>query len=282
MPELRTGALELLGPSAVGLRRLSARLSFPPGGETLYRSVLRQAGVAAESEFLIVPSGRGRAARFIAETTGSAGTGVDPDAQMVSVATERAKATGLGSRLHFEQAPLHDLPYQDAVFDMVLGEIEVAAAAEPESVLRELVRVARPGGTLVLIQLVWVRPPDDDRREELVERLGVRPLMVVEWKQLLKEAGVVDVQVEDWSDLAGSPRRMPLLGGLSELFSVRGKLWLLPRAWHRWGWRGVWATFSRESDLRQLLDQDRVLGVVVIRGLIEGVNGEGDRAERDE
>jgi SAM-dependent methyltransferase len=274
MPELKPGALDLRGPSAVGLRRLSARLAFPPGGEALYRSVLRMAGLTAESEFLLVPSGRGRSARFVAEATGAAGSGADPDPQMVSVASERAKGKGLGSRLHFEQASPHDLPYQDNVFDLVLGELELSATPDPAAVVRELVRVARPGAVIALIQLVWLRSVDPAQAESLVERLGVRPLMVVEWKQILREAGVVDVQVEDWSDTAGSPRSLPPLGVLSDLLTVRGKLWLLPRVWQRWGWRGVQAVFSREQDLRRLLEDERVLGMAVFRGWIG--DGEGE------
>lgn len=266
MPDLKAGALDSHLPSAVGLRRLSARLSFPLGGEALYRSVLRTAGLTHDSEFLLVPSGRGRSARFVAEATGAAGSGADPDPNMVGVATDRAKAKGLGSRLHFEQASPHDLPYQDGIFDLVLGELELAAVPDPPAVVREMVRVARPGGAIALIQLVWLRPVEEGWMEGLVERLGVRPLMVVEWKQILKEAGVIDVQVEDWSDPADSPRRLPLLGVLSDLFTVRGKLWLLPRAWQRWGWRGVQAVFSREQDLRRLLEDERVLGVAVFLG----------------
>lgn len=281
MPEHRAGALDSHSPSAVGLTRLSGRLSFSAGGELLYRSVLRLVDITPDSEFLLVPSGRGRGARFIVQTTGAGGAGADPDAEMVAVATERARSKGLASRLHFEHAPLHDLPYQDAVFDLALGEIELAAARDPPAAVRELVRVTRPGGTLVLIQLIWLRNLEAGRREAVVERLGVRPLMLVEWKQMLKENGVVDLQVEDWSNGVGPVRRVPVLGGLTELFTFRGKTKLLPRAWHRWGWRGVRAVLSRERELRQLLEEERVLGVVVIRGRIgaatPGVGPAGDR-----
>lgn len=283
MPEPQTGALEPHSPSAVGLTRLSARMSFSAGGEALYRSVLRLVALSPDAEFLLVPSGRGRGARFVAEVTGAAGAGADPDAEMVAVASDRAKAKGLASRLHFEQAPLDDLPYQDGVFDLALAEIELAAAADPAAAVRELVRVTRPGGTVVLLQLVWLQPLEPERRASLVERLGIRPLMLVEWKQILKEAGVTAVQVEDWSDAASSPRRVPLLGGLAELYTLRGKLRLLPRAWGRWGWRGVRAVLSRERELHRLLQDERVLGMAVMRGQVgadrekEGTGEEPDQ-----
>jgi SAM-dependent methyltransferase len=266
MPYLSQGTLESHSPSAVGLTRLSNRLSFPPGGEALYRSILRLLDLSESSEFLLVPCGRGRSTLFLAGSTGAAGAGADPDAELIAVASDRAKSEGLSGQVHFEQAPLDELPYQDAVFDMVLGEIELGAVRDPEAAVRELARVTKPGGTVVMVQLVWLRALPAERREDLVERLGIRPLMLVEWKQMLREAGVADLHVEDWSDPASSRSRPSVLGGLSELFTARGQLRLLPRAWQRWGWRGVWAVLSKERELRRLLEEERVLGVGLIKG----------------
>ncbi len=261
-------ALQAHTPSAVGLTRLSTRLSFPPGGELLYRSILRDVQLSDSSEFVMVPCGRGRSALFIAESTGAAGAGADPDAVMVEVATRRVRRAGLAARLHFETAPVEELPYQDAVFDLALGEIELGAARDPKAAVRELVRVTRPGGTVILVQLVWTRALEEERQAELVGRLGIQPLVVVEWKQLLRDAGVQNVTVEDWSDAASSHSQPSVLGGLAELFTLRGKLRLLPRAWKRWGWRGVRVVLSRERELRHLVEEERVLGVSLIRGTL--------------
>jgi SAM-dependent methyltransferase len=280
MPEPRGDALEGGSPSAVALTRLSTRMAFPAGGEALYRAVLQFAELSPDSEFLLVPSGRGKSARFIAEVTGASGAGADPDAQMVAVASERAKAKGLAPRLHFEQAPLHDLPYQDGVFDLVVAEMELSAASDPVAVLRELMRVARPGGSVVLLQLVWLDPPDTARREALVRRLGVRPRLVVEWRQLLREAGAVDVQVEEWSNRAGVARRVPVLSGLAELFTMEGKLRLLPRAWRRWGWAGVRAVLSRELELRRVVEDEQALGMAMIR-VRKTASGEPEGADEE-
>lgn len=254
------------GPSAVGLMRLSSRLSFPPGGEAMYRSILRLVELSVGSEFVMIPCGRGRSARFIAEATGASGAGADPDPEMVDVATRRARRARISDRLHFEESPLDALPYQDEVFDLAIGGVELSAAEDPLAAVREMVRVTRPGGTVVLVQLVWTRTLDDAREDELVARLGVRPLMLVEWKQLLREAGVDDVTVEDWSDAASSHNQPSVLGGLAELFTIRGRLRLLPRAWKRWGWAGVRIVLTREHELRHLLEEERALGVHLIKG----------------
>jgi SAM-dependent methyltransferase len=277
MPEQEVGALRAPTPSAVGLTRLSARLSFPAGGEALFRSVLRLVDVTPGQEFLVVPCGRGRSTRFIARATGASGAGADPDPELVGLAAQRAKLLGMGSRLHYEHAPLHDLPYQDGVFDVAFGEIEVAAAENPVAAVRELVRVTREGGSLVLIQLVWLRTLEPDRRDGLVRRLGIRPLLVVEWKQILRDAGVGDVVVEAWSGGPGAEGRTSLLAGLDDLASLRERLRLMPRAWRRWGWPGVRVLLSGERELRHLLEEERVLGGVVIRGRVGTAHGRPGR-----
>ncbi|HSH45497.1 MAG TPA: methyltransferase domain-containing protein [Longimicrobiales bacterium] len=185
MPENTSGAEDPRGLSAVGLTRLSQRLSFPPGEEALYRSILRLVDLGPEDEFVIAPCGRGVGALFLAETTGAAGAGSDPDDVMVSVANRRARGADLAGRLHFDTSPPDDLPYQDEVFDVALGTMELSTTGDPAAAVGELVRVTRPGGVIVLVQLVWTRKPDPGTAEDLVERLGARPRLVMEWKQLL-------------------------------------------------------------------------------------------------
>lgn len=277
MPQLNQGALDSHGPSAVGLTRLSSRLSFPPEGAALYRSILGRWELSEASEFVLLPCGRGRSARFVAETTGAGGAGADPDPVMVGVATDRARRAGLADRLHFENAPMHDLPYQDAVFDLAVGEIELGALDDPSPAVEEMVRVTKPGGVVILIQLVWRRSLGDERRDQLTDRLGLRPRRPGEWERMLRDAGVVDVHVEEWTD--GAPGQASGLRGLTELFTARGKLRLVFRAWARWGWRGVRAVLSRNRELRRLLEEERVLGAC----LITGTRGTGSESEaRDE
>lgn len=265
MPELSQGALDSHGPSAVGLMRLSSRLSFPPEGVALYRSILDRAELSEASEFVLIPCGRGRSARFIAEATGAGGAGADPDSSLVGVASDRARRAGLADRLHFESASLDDLPYQDAVFDLALGEIELSSLHDPSSAVGELLRVTKPGGTVVLVQLVWQRSVADESRDELVGRLGLRPRMPTDWERMLSDAGAVGVRVEEWANASG-PQDATGLRGLTELFTLRGKVRLVFRAWNRWGWRGVRSVLSRNRELRRLLEEERVLGGCLITG----------------
>ena len=61
-----------------------------------------------------------------------------------------------------------------------------------------------------------------ERREILVQHLGARPLLLVEWKQLLRDAGCVDLHVEDWSDYSG-PFRPVVIGPFHDLARMHAR-----------------------------------------------------------
>lgn len=256
------------GPSVLDLVRLSATPVFPPGGEALYRKIALLADLQPGQEVLDVACGRGVATHYLAKTFDIEASGVDPDTSAIAEAEERARGAGLEDRLHFQSASLDDLPYKDGIFDLSIGEVGLAAIFDPATAVRELARVTKPMGSVVLVQLIWTGSIDSVRRDILVQHLGARPLLLVEWKQLLRDAGVVDLSVEDWSDQP-SPFS-PLVGqpfhDLAELFSLRQKLSILRRAMRRWGWRGVRGAVLREQEIHRLLTRQRVLGLSMIKG----------------
>ena len=134
--------------------------------------------------------------------------------------------------------------------------------------MRELARVTKPGGFVVLVQLVWKAPVDAERQRVLAAHLGARPRMVVEWKQLLREAGLEELHTEDWSDARTAFRATVAkpFPDFSELFSLGEKVGIMRRAWRHWGWRGVWTALARERAVHNLLTRERILGLDLLRG----------------
>jgi len=253
------------------LVRLSRDVVFPPGGEDLYRQIARLTELQPQNEVLDAACGRGISTLFLARAFGVTGVGVDSDPVLVRQAVARVREEGMEGTFTFEAASLDDLPYRDDTFDVAIGEIGLAASADPARAVSELARVTRPHGCVVLIQLIWTGNVDPSRREILVQHLGARPMILVEWKQLLRDAGVVDLTVEDWSD-APSPFRPAATGtgapfpDFSEIFSLRERLAILLRAWKRWGWKGVKGAVLREREIHRLLTRERVLGLSLIKG----------------
>jgi ubiquinone/menaquinone biosynthesis C-methylase UbiE len=255
------------GPSMLDLVRLSPTAVFPPGGEDLYRQIAMLTELAAEQEVLDAACGRGVATSFLARTYGVQGTGVEPDEHLVLEAEQRARETGLAERVTFQAAPLDDLPFKDGVFDVAIGELGLAATVDPARAIRELARVTRPMGSVVLVQLIWTGHVDEARKELLVQHLGARPMLLVEWKQMLRDAGVVELVVEDWSDRPSPFRPAPTpFPDFAEIFSLRQKLRILQRAWSRWGWRGVRGAVLREQLIHRLLTRERAIGLTLIKG----------------
>jgi SAM-dependent methyltransferase len=252
--------------TVLGLARLSPRRLFATAGLELYRHIARLTDLRPEVEFVLAPCGRGVTAQFLSATTGAAGAGVDPDPEVIEEATARAKEARLSARLHYEQGRLDDLPYQDGVFDVAIGEVGLAAAEDPAAAVAELVRVTKPMGTIVLVQFIWTGNVPAERREELAASLGVRPRLLVEWKQLLRDAGVVDLYVEDWSDTGASLRQPWPIGGLAEIRSLRDWLVMCFRAWRRWGWNGLALALRARGEIRSLVAQERILGLSLIKG----------------
>lgn len=78
------------------------------------------------------------------------------------LAQTRAKAGRLGRRVELVLADLTDLPFADSTFDSVVCTYALCEVADERAAVRELVRVLRPGGSLLLADHVvatswWVR-----------------------------------------------------------------------------------------------------------------------------
>jgi SAM-dependent methyltransferase len=240
-------------------------------GEDLYREVVRASEIEAGQEVIVSGCGDGVTAEWIANRTGANVAGVDPDADLIEQAEERARAHASPLQLSYTQAPLDDLPHEDSVFDAALGEPALASASDPARAVAELARVTKPMGRVSMLQLTWSSEITTGARELLVERLGLRPHLLVEWKQMMREAGVVDVQVQDWT--SGGPGCSARSSGTVPAYTDPPQLtWqqkaqILGRAWRRWGWREARGAVERETTLLRELSHERAIGFQLITGV---------------
>jgi len=265
------------------LIRLSSRRLFPPGGAELYRQIARLTGLGPGLEVLDVACGKGVALQYFVREFGVQGTGVEEDSRMISEAEALFKETSLAGEAAFQNASSADLPFRNEIFDVVVGEIGLAATTDPSTAIQELVRVTKPRGRVVLVQLVWQAPVDPERKRVLSKHLGARPLMAVELRKILMTAGVVDLHTEDWIDANTAFRGK---GGkpfpdFAELFGLGEKLGILRRAWRHWGWRGVWTVLQREMEVHRLLTRERILGLILLMGVKDGPSEES-KGEQEE
>jgi SAM-dependent methyltransferase len=235
-------------------------------GEELYREVADLAEARGGTELLVAGCGEGVTAEWLAARTGASVRGVDPDPVKIASADERLRTSPSSANVTFEVAPLDDLPHETAVFDAVIAESTIAAARDPQRAIAEIVRVTRPLGRVVLLVPTWTSEVPAEDREALVERLGLRPFLLVHWKQMSREAGLVDLTVQDWSEGGTAGRGSSPVEAAPEL-TWRQKVHIAGRALRRRGWRAARVAVRRELELIEELSRARTLGFQVITGV---------------
>jgi SAM-dependent methyltransferase len=263
------------------LIRLSRRPLFPPGGLELCRQIALLTDMRAGLEVLVVPSGLAVTLEYFVREHDVQGSGVEPDAALLEQGEDRLREQGILDRVHLQEGQLDHLPFRDEIFDVTIGELGLTASVEPGLAVAELARVTRPGGMVVLVQPSWKAPVEPARQAVLSDHLGARPLMLVEWKALLAEAGLEQFHTEDWSDeeTAFRPQVSKPFPDFAELFTVAEKLGILRRAWKRWGWRGVTGALAREREVHNLLTRERIMGLDLVRAVKTGARAESSEAE---
>ncbi len=86
-----------------------------------------------------------------AASRGAEATGVDPDPAMLAAARTRADKDGITAA--FLEGRIERLPFPDAAFDVVVSITVLCFVPDASVAVREMARVLRPGGRLVLGEL---------------------------------------------------------------------------------------------------------------------------------
>jgi len=257
------------GPALLDLIRATPRQVSPPGGEALYRHIALLAGLGGEqpSEILDVACGSGAQLAFLVREYSAHGSGVDADPTLVARSAALALELGVADRMQVQEAAPGSLPFRDGMFDLVVGELAFSADTDPDVAVAELMRVTRPGGTLVLVQLVWKAPLTASRQCVLADRLGTTPRAGVDWRRSLTRAGAQEVHGIDWSsdEAAMRPASGGGFPGAEDGFAIPDRLGLLRQAWRLWGWRGVQRALAPTAQPSDLLTHHRIVGLSLFK-----------------
>jgi ubiquinone/menaquinone biosynthesis C-methylase UbiE len=82
---------------------------------------------------------------------GATAFGIDTSGALVAAAEQEGERLGL--RIKYQVASLEAIPYTEKQFDLVVCNHVISDVANPEAALKEIGRVTKPGGKLVLLML---------------------------------------------------------------------------------------------------------------------------------
>lgn len=140
------------------LNEVVSQIAFGGRRSRVYRRIVSLAGVQPGDSVLDVGSSSGYLAKKLAAAAGPAGhvTGVDPSEAAIAYAQRRAPAT-----VTFSVGAAQDLNLPDASFDVVTCTLAMhhIPARKREAALREMYRVTKPGGRVLVADFDPSRRP---------------------------------------------------------------------------------------------------------------------------
>jgi demethylmenaquinone methyltransferase/2-methoxy-6-polyprenyl-1,4-benzoquinol methylase len=140
------------------------------------RFAVERSGVRPGHRVLDVAGGTGDLARLFARRAGPLGEVVLTDINASMLARGRDKLIDTGSVLPVVQCDAERLPFRSAHFDCASIGFGLRNVTRKEAALREMTRVVRPGGCVLVLEFsrVWapLKPLYDAYSFEVLPRLG--------------------------------------------------------------------------------------------------------------
>jgi len=129
--------------------------------------------------------------------------GLDLSEKMLSIASKRASSCGV--EIILTRADSQAMPFKDNFFDGAYCKFALWPLREPVRAIREMVRVVRPGGRLVIVEV--------DRKKRVEgSRMSFRSKIIYSIYRLIKHVFFNQPDTKGvWKDLLKSTRSHPLV-----------------------------------------------------------------------
>jgi len=169
-------------------------------------------------------SGAGKDVFLAAEKVGDAGKaiGVDMTPEMLALARKYAvkffASTGLAN-VEFREGTIEDLPVEDASVDLVISNCVINLSPDKPRVFREVFRVLKPGGHMIVSDIVLNRPiPESARRDADIYAACIGgALLRDQYLQAVRAAGFAKVEVlSDLTYRVGQSCDDPITGSVDQ------------------------------------------------------------------
>ncbi|MBE0665119.1 MAG: arsenite methyltransferase [Candidatus Aminicenantes bacterium] len=159
--------------------------------------------------------------------------GVDMTEEMIRLARENAEKSGL-KNVEFRQGEIENLPVEDGTVDAVISNCVINLSPDKERVFREVYRVLKPGGRLMVSDIVLDGELSQRVRESTAAYTGCigGALPRQEYLAAMTKAGFSEVEivaesgvpVDLWADFpeeAASLSRQEIMAALAAIASIK-------------------------------------------------------------
>jgi arsenite methyltransferase len=154
--------------------------------------------------------------------------GLDMTPEMIVRATKNAGRAGVQHITDFRLGELENMPVDDESVDLLISNCVVNLSPDKERVFREAYRVLKPGGQMLISDLVSSGLPEEVKKDltSWAQCLG-GTVEEAEYLGLIKDAGFVEVAVVDKVDAsalvsgAGCCSPAPVESGRPRIDSIR-------------------------------------------------------------
>lgn len=136
---------------------------------------------SARRRVLDVCSGMGGPARWLAHRHGCRVTGIDLTASRVAGATRLTERVGLSDRVDFIRGDATAMPFDDRMFDVVIGQEAWVHVPDKPALVDECLRVLRPGGVVGFTDIVSVGRMTETESARLLEGMKMSTPVTADW-----------------------------------------------------------------------------------------------------
>jgi ubiquinone/menaquinone biosynthesis C-methylase UbiE len=164
------------------------------------KAMLAALDMRGDERVLDAGCGTGHTALAFAPLVGDV-VGVDLTEAMLVQGRRLASKRGLAN-VTFQRGDVERLAFPDGSFDIVTSRYSAHHYPHPSAALREFARVLRPGGALLLVDVVCPDEPAQDTFLNAIELLRdpshVRDHTVDQWRRQLEAAGFAAETLGSW------------------------------------------------------------------------------------
>ncbi|UCG26606.1 MAG: class I SAM-dependent methyltransferase, partial [Bacteroidales bacterium] len=171
-----------------------------PGGFEATKKLITKCQVSSNSSVLDIACGKGTTSVMIAERFGCRVTGIDISPGLIHEAKMLARTHKVDKLVDFLVGDATNLPFKDKEFDITIAQAMLVLIDDQRKVIREALRVLKPGGIAGWIELTWREKPSGEFIKQVSDVICAYCMLNVKlmdgWNDLFTGSGAFRLDAE--------------------------------------------------------------------------------------